>query len=614
MSHPIEDYGLIGDTETAALVCKNGSIDWLCLPRFDSGACFAALLGEPENGRWLIKPLDPDPRVVRRYRGDTMILETEFQVETGAVRLVDFMPIRSESGNARIDVVRIVEGLSGSVPMDMHLVFRFDYGSVVPWVTSEGERLHAVAGPDAVVLDTPVDVRGEGRSTLAEFTVTKGQRVPFVLTWHPSHVGAPDVLDADEALSATTERWHHWIGRCRFTGDHREPVVRSLVTLKALTYAPTGGILAAPTTSLPEALGGSRNWDYRYVWLRDAAFTLYALIMGGYRAEAAAWRDWLLRAVAGDAERLQIMYGVAGERRLPETELPWLPGYEQSPPVRVGNDASDQTQMDVYGEVMDSLWLARVHGLDIEESAWDLQRELLDFLEGNWQMDDHGLWEVRGPRRPFTHSRVMSWVAFDRAVKTVERTGLDGPAERWRALRREIRREILIKGYDPGRNTFVQAYGSTAVDAALLMIPQVGLLPPDDRRVLGTIEAVVQDLQIDDVVIRRYRADQTNDGLPGTEGGFLICSFWLVDALALAGRVEEARRRFAGLLELRNDLGLLAEEYDVQGRRMLGNFPQAFSHVGLISSAHTLADVTKSAAASRGELGRSERSSADASG
>lgn len=603
-SHPIEDYGLIGDTETAALVGRDGSIDWLCLPRFDSGACFAALLGGAEHGHWWIGPSDPDPQVSRRYRGETMVLETEFQTDTGQVRVIDFMPIRGGPGNGRIDVVRIVEGVTGHVPMEMHLTFRFDYGSVVPWVTREGERLHAVAGPDAVVLDTPVAIRGEDRSTVAEFGVGQGERVPFMLTWHPSHISAPDPLDAAEALSTTERWWENWISRCRFEGEHREAVIRSLLTLKTLTYGPTGGILAAPTTSLPEALGGSRNWDYRYVWLRDATFTLYALIMGGYRSEAAAWRDWLLRAVAGNPERLRIMYGLAGERRLPETELPWLPGYEGSLPVRIGNDAADQTQLDVYGELIDSLWLARMHGLEPEEGAWDLQLALLDFLEGNWQQEDHGLWEVRGQRRPFTHSRVMSWVAFDRAVKTVERTSLDGPVERWRAIRHEIRQEVLAKGYDPDRNTFVQTYGSTAVDASLLLIPQVGLLPPRDPRVLGTIDAVIEDLRVDDVLIRRYRTDQIDDGLPGSEGAFLICSFWLVDALALAGRIEEARRRFTGLLGLRNDLGLLAEEYDVKDQRMLGNFPQAFSHVGLIDSAHTLADGNESAAASRGEMGQ----------
>ncbi|MGD2061939.1 MAG: glycoside hydrolase family 15 protein [Acidimicrobiia bacterium] len=604
MSHPIEDYGLIGDTETAALVCRDGSIDWLCLPRFDSGAGFAALLGGPEQGRWKIAPSDPEPTVSRRYRGDTLILETEFRTDTGVVRLTDLMPPRPDPDDGHIDLVRIVEGVSGSVDMEMHLTLRFDYGSVVPWVTRRGHRLHAIAGPDAVVLDTPVAVRGQNQSTVAEFSLTEGERVPFVLTWYPSHRAAPDPMPADEALATTESWWSDWVSQCQFHGEHRDAVVRSLITLKALTFGPTGGIVAAPTTSLPEELGGTRNWDYRYVWLRDATFTLYALIMGGYRSEAAAWRDWLLRAVAGNPENLRIMYGLAGERRIPEMELPWLPGYEGSSPVRIGNAASDQNQLDVYGEVIDALWLARGHGLEQEEGVWAVQLALLEFLEGNWQQEDHGLWEIRGERRHFTHSRVMSWVAFDRAVKTVERTNLEGPVEQWRATRREIRREILTEGYDQQRNTFVQSYGSSAVDAALLLIPQVGLLPPRDRRVLGTIDAVMEDLQVDDVLIRRYRTDQVEDGLSGSEGAFLICSFWLVDALALAGRLDEARRRFTALLELRNDLGLLAEEYDAVDRRMLGNFPQAFSHVGLIDSAHTLADVTRSAAESRGEMGR----------
>lgn len=590
--------------QTAALVGRDGSIDWLCLPRFDSGACFAALLGEPDHGHWQIAPSDPNPRITRRYRGETLVLETEYETDAGTARVVDFMPIRSNPGGDHVDLVRIVEGVSGRLSMETHLTFRFDYGSIVPWVTSEDNRLHAVAGPDAVVLDAPVRLQGKGQSTVAEFDVSAGERVAFVLTWYPSHVDAPDPIDPEDALTATEEWWEDWIDNCAFEGEYREAVVRSLLTLKALTYAPTGGIVAAATTSLPETLGGSRNWDYRYVWLRDATFTLYALIMGGFRSEAAAWRDWLLRVTAGNPEQLHIMYGVAGERRLPEIELSWLPGYAGSLPVRIGNDAAEQTQLDVYGEVIDALWLARLHGLEPEEGFWGMQRSILDYLEDNWQRVDHGLWEVRGPKRPFTHSRLMSWVAFDRAVKTVERTNFDGPVDRWRRIRHEIREEILAKGYDSDRNTFVQSYGSSAVDAALLLIPQVGLLAPDDPRVLGTIDAVIEDLQVGDVLIRRYRTDQVDDGLPGSEGAFLICSFWLVDALALAGRVDEARRRFRALLDLRNDLGLMAEQYGLDDERMLGNFPQAFSHVGLIDSAHTIADVAKSAAASRGEMGR----------
>ncbi|MFP3913243.1 MAG: glycoside hydrolase family 15 protein [Actinomycetota bacterium] len=540
MSRPIEHYGLIGDTETAALVGADGSIDWLCLPRFDSGACFAALLGGPEHGRWRIAPADAGAATRRRYRGDTLVLETEFRTGTGAARLIDFMSPRPDTQSGEIDLVRIVEGISGQVEMEMELAIRFDYGSVVPWVTRREGRLQAVAGPDALTLDTPVETRGEDLRTVAEFTVREGQQVPFVLAWHPSHLPAPDPIDARATLSHTQDWWETWISRCRFQGEHREAVFRSLITLKALTYRPTGGILAAPTTSLPEELGGVRNWDYRYVW---------------------------------------------------------------SSPVRIGNAASVQTQMDVYGEVIDALWLARSHGLEPEQGAWELQRSLLEYLEGNWQAPDHGLWEMRGPRRAFTHSRVMSWVAFDRAVRTVERSRLEGPVERWREIRREIRADVLAHGYDSNRNTFVQTYGAEEVDAALLLIPQVGFLPPTDPRVRGTIDAVIEDLGVDDILVRRYANEAVDDGLPGGEGAFLLCSFWLVDALALAGRVPEARRRFRGLLDLRNDLGLLSEEYDVAGGRMLGNFPQAFSHVGLIDCAHTLQDVTKSAAASRGGIG-----------
>ena len=605
ISHPIEDYGLIGDTETAALVCTDGSIDWLCLPRFDSGACFAALLGGPDHGRWRIAPSDQGATTSRRYRGSTLVLETVFEAGDGVVRLIDFMSPRPDIDSGHTDLIRIVEGVSGRVSMTMELALRFDYGSVVPWVTSDGRRLHAAAGPDAVTLDTPVELRGERLTTVADFSVSEGERIPFVLAWHQSHRPAPEPLDPEAALAETERWWQEWIAHCEFEGEHRQAVIRSLITLKALTYRPTGGIVAAPTTSLPELVGGTRNWDYRYVWLRDATFTLYALTMGGYRSEAAAWRDWLLRAVAGSPDDLRIMYGLAGERRLPEIELTALPGYEGSKPVRIGNAASHQIQLDVYGEVIDALWLARNHGLEAEEGVWELQRSLLEFLEGNWQRDDHGLWEVRGPPRAFTHSRVMSWVAFDRAIKTVERTRLEGPLARWRALRREIHVDVLANGYDPVRNTFVQAYGSREIDAALLLIPQVGFLAPDDKRVLGTIDAVIEDLQVDDVLIHRYASQDVDDGLPGGEGAFLICSFWLVDALALSGRVAEARRRFSDLLELRNDLGLLSEQYDVIDGRMLGNFPQAFSHVGLIDSAQTLQDLTKSAAASRGGMGPS---------
>jgi GH15 family glucan-1,4-alpha-glucosidase len=592
---PIEDYGLIGDTETAGLVCVDGSIDWLCLPRFDSGACFAALLGDRDNGHWRIAPADPSARARRHYLDDTLVLVTEFACGDGAVRLIDFMPPRVATRIDQHDVVRIVEGVRGRVAMEMDLTIRFDYGSIVPWVTTEGGRLRAVAGPNSIVVDTPVELHGEDHATTASFSVGAGDRVPFALTWSPSHVAVPDPVGAEESLSQTVEWWRQWSSRSTAEGDLRATIGRSLITLKALTYAPTGGIVAAPTTSLPEQLGGVRNWDYRYVWLRDATFTLYALITGGYRAEAARWRDWLLRAVAGSPQDLKIMYGLGGERRLPEMELPWLAGYEGSRPVRVGNDAYRQIQLDTFGEVIDTLWLARRAGLEAEEGVWDLERALLEHLETIWQHDDHGLWEVRGPKRSFTHSRLMSWVAFDRAIKTVEESGLEGPVGRWRAIRDEIRAEIMQRGFDADRNTFVQAYGSDALDAALLLVPQVGFLPPTDPRVEGTVDAVIQELGVDDVLVRRYHHRETDDGLSGGEGAFLICSFWLVDALALLGRMDEARHRFEGLLEIRNDLGLLAEEYDPVQERMLGNFPQAFSHVGLIDSACTI----------HGELGRS---------
>lgn len=538
----------------------------------------------------------------RRYREDSLVLETEFRSGNGSVRLIDFMPPRGTTDHHEIDVVRIVEGVHGRVDMEMDLTLRFDYGSVVPWVTRHGNRLRAVAGPDAVMLDTPIEIHGQDKHSVARFSVGVGERVPFVLTWSPSHETSPDPVDAADALEKTETWWRDWTSRARIEGKHRDTVIRSLITLKALTYAPTGGIVAAPTTSLPEEPGGERNWDYRYVWLRDATFTLYALLISGYQEEAAAWRDWLLRAVAGSPEDLRIMYGVAGERRLPEVTLPWLDGYAGSRPVRIGNAAYLQTQMDVYGEVMDSLWTSRNRGLEPEAGAWDLQLALLEFLEGNWATDDNGLWEVRGPARPFTHSRVMSWVAFDRAIKTVQRTTLEGPVERWQAVRDEIHAEVLSRGYDPDRNTFVQSYGSTNMDASLLLIPLVGFLPPDDSRVLGTIDAIIEDLGVDDSLILRYHPEEANDGVGDGEGAFVISSFWLVDALALAGRIDEARRRFDRLLELGNDLGLMAEEYDPSTGRMLGNFPQAFSHVGLIDSVFTLADVTRSPAATRSEI------------
>ena len=591
MSKPIEDYALIGDTETAALVARDGSIDWLCLPRFDSGSCLAALLGDEAHGRWQIAPNGGSKTVRRQYRPGTLILETEMETEGGGtVRVIDTMPIRGRDGGNNADVVRIVEGVRGRVDMRMDLTIRFDYGHLLPWVTRyDNDHLLAVGGPDALSLTTPVETHGENLTTIAEFVVSKGDKVPFVLTWHPSHLPEPSPINPAEAIEDTEKWWREWTDASSYEGEWQDPVHRSLITLKALTYAPTGGIVAAPTTSLPETLGGARNWDYRFVWLRDATFTLQALMMAGHRREALAWRDWLLRAVAGDPDDLQIMYGVAGERRLPELELGWLPGYEGSRPVRTGNAAHQQIQVDVYGELMDAIYTARRMGMKPDETVWDLQKLLLECLEGKWTQPDNGLWEVRGAPRNFTHSRLMSWVAFDRAVKCVEQWALEGPLDHWRDLRRQVRIEIEEHGFDAERNTFTQSYGSPALDASLLLIPQVGFLPPTDRRVLGTIEAIERELSIDENLILRYRPEQTDDGLPGHEGAFLLCSFWMVDAMAMVGRMDEARRRFQHLLELRNDVGLLAEEYDPVSKRMLGNFPQAFSHLGLIASAYNLA-------------------------
>ncbi|HSK05936.1 MAG TPA: glycoside hydrolase family 15 protein [Acidimicrobiia bacterium] len=588
MSKPIEDYALIGDTETAALVARDGSIDWLCLPRFDSGACLAALLGDETNGRWRLAPRGGPARTRRRYRPGTLVLETEMDADGGTVRIIDLMPIRGRDGGNNADVVRIVDGLSGRVEMRMDLTIRFDYGHLVPWVTGADGHVLAVGGPDALTLTTPIPLHGEDLTTVAEFAVSEGDRVPFVLTWHPSHLPEPPRIEPGEALETTEKWWQGWSDLSSYHGEWEEAVDRSLITLKALTYVPTGGVVAAPTTSLPEHLGGSRNWDYRYVWLRDATFTLQTLMMAGHRQEAIAWRDWLLRAVAGDPDDLQIMYGLAGERRLPELELDWLPGYESSRPVRIGNAAHQQIQVDVYGELMDAIFTARRMGVKPEETVWDLQKLLLEKLEGKWAQPDHGLWEVRGEPRHFTHSRLMAWVAFDRAVKCVEQWDLEGPTDLWRRLRSQIRADIEGEGYDADRNTFTQSYRSRALDASLLLIPLVGFLPPTDSRVHGTIDAVERELSIDDTLVLRYRTDMTDDGLPGDEGGFLLCSFWMVDALAMIGRRDEARRRFERLLDLRNDVGLLAEEYDPVTNRMLGNFPQAFSHLGLIDSAFNL--------------------------
>ncbi|WP_030021359.1 glycoside hydrolase family 15 protein [Streptomyces monomycini] len=587
MHAPIEDHALIGDLQTAALVGRNGSVDWLCLPRFDSAACFAALLGDQENGHWLLAPADPDARPERSYRGDSLVLDTVWHTPTGSVKVTDFMPQRDRAP----DLVRIVEGLEGDVPMQGVLRLRFDYGLVVPWVRHVGRCRVAVAGPDSAWLRTEPEVKtyGQGLSTRSDFGVAAGERVAFVLTWHPSHEPRPAEIDPYEALEHTLEDWRAWAAHCRYDGPYRAEVLRSLITLKALTFAPTGGIVAAPTTSLPEELGGVRNWDYRFCWLRDATLTLNSLVTAGYTDEASAWRDWLLRAVAGNPADLQIMYGLGGERRLPEAELPWLGGYAGSTPVRIGNAAVEQRQLDVYGGVLDSFHIARVAGLPSKPHAWNIQRSLLDFLESHWHEPDEGLWEVRGPRRHFVHSKIMAWVAADRAIKAVESDPeLEGDVARWRAMRDEVHREVCEKGYDAERNTFTQSYGSDLLDAATLLIPRLGFLPADDPRVVGTVDAVRAELAHGGL-IRRYSTDATTvDGLPGDEGTFLVCSFWLAEALHLTGRRKEARELFDRLLRLPNDLGLLAEEYDPVAGRQLGNFPQAFSHIGLISTAFTM--------------------------
>ncbi|WP_063731901.1 glycoside hydrolase family 15 protein [Streptomyces sp. RTd22] len=588
MALDIDDYALIGDHQTAALVGRDGSIDWLCLPRFDSAACFAALLGDDDNGHWRLAPKGAGGCTRRAYLEDSLVLESVWETGTGTVKVIDFMPQRDRAP----DVIRIVEGVSGSVEMAGVLRLRFDYGHVIPWVRrTDGHRI-AVAGPDSVWLRSEPEVHTYGKdfSTRSEFTVSAGDRVAFVLTWHPSHEPRPRLVDPYEALRSSLDDWRAWAARCRYRGPYRDAVVRSLITLKALTYEPTGGIVAAPTTSLPERLGGVRNWDYRYCWLRDSTLTLNALLSAGYREEAASWRDWLLRAIAGDPAELQIMYGLGGERRLPEYELPWLEGYGHSAPVRVGNEAVTQRQLDVYGEVLDTFHLARAHGMAPQPHAWKIQSALMDFLESAWQDPDEGLWEVRGPRRHFVHSKVMAWVAADRAVRTIEaHPELNGDTDRWRAMRDAVHREVCDKGYDASRNTFTQSYGSTALDAATLLIPRVGFLPADDPRVIGTIDAVRRELSHDGV-IRRYSTDDTADGLPGSEGAFLACSFWLADALHLSGRRREASDLFDRLLSLRNDVGLLAEEYDPGADRLLGNFPQAFSHIGLVGTALTLSD------------------------
>jgi len=582
----IEDYALLGDLQTAALVERGGSIDWLCFPRFDSDACFAALLGDEENGRWLLAPEHGGtPR--RHYLHDTMVLETIWETDEGSARVLDFMPPRGRAP----DVVRIVEGTGGRVPFRSELVIRFGYGAVVPWVRRVDDARIAVAGPDALCFRTPAHTRGENMRTVSELTVDEGERVPFVLTWFPSHEDPPPAIDPEEALADTESLWREWNVRRGLSLPEawRDLVHRSLMVLKTLTYAPIGGIVAAATTSLPEWIGGVRNWDYRYCWLRDATLTLLALLNGNHADEARAWRAWLLRAVAGDPADLQIMYGVAGERRLTELELSWLSGYEASRPVRIGNAASEQLQLDVYGEVMDALYQARAHGLAIEQPAWSLQKTLLRYLERAWRRPDEGIWEIRGERQHFVHSKVMAWVAFDRAVRSVEQQDVDGPVDRWRALRDEIHADVCEHGWNEELGSFTQSYGSRELDASLLMLPLVGFLPAGDRRVRGTVEAVERELLHDGLVLRYRTREDGVDGLPPGEGVFLPCSFWLVDCLELLGRHAEAHALFERLISLANDVGLLAEEYDPAGERLLGNFPQAFTHLALINSVFNVA-------------------------
>lgn len=582
----IEDYAMIGDCRSAALVARDGSIDWLCWPYFDSPACFAALLGGPEHGHWKIAPEDPHATTTRRYHDDTLILETRFETVEGCVLVIDFMPLRDGAA----DLVRLVKGVHGTVSMSMELILRFDYGASVPWSrpldsddpTGPGMRL--IAGPDKVVLRTPVEIEDVPGSLRARFDVKAGDTVPFVLSRVPSHHADPREIDPLAALTDTERYWRTWANRCQLDGRWTEAIRRSLIVLKALTFVPTGGVVAAPTTSLPEQLGGERNWDYRYCWLRDATLTLQALMLGGYYTEARDWSRWLVRAVAGAPSQVQIMYGLSGERRLPEWEVDWLPGYEGAKPVRVGNGAVGQLQLDVYGEVMDALHQSRLGGVPPDDATWEVQTKLVAHLETVWREPDEGIWEVRGGRQHFTYSKVMAWVAFDRAIKSAERFGLPGPVDHWRRLCKEIHADVCANGFDKTRNAFMQAYGSSEMDASVLMIPLVGFLPPEDPRVIGTVEAVERELMHDGLV-QRYRTSRVDDGLPAGEGAFLACSFWMVDCLVMIGRHADARTLFERLLSLRNDVGLLAEEYDTTHERQVGNFPQAFSHIALVHAA-----------------------------
>jgi GH15 family glucan-1,4-alpha-glucosidase len=582
----IEDYALIGDLQTAALVSREGSIDWCCFPRFDSGACFAALLGDPDHGRWLLAPATEMRKVERRYRPDTLILESVFETDRGTVRAIDFMPPRGQAP----DIVRIVEGLDGSVPMRSELVIRYDFGHIVPWVRRVDHARVATAGPDALCFRTPVEVHGEDLTTVSEFKLQQGERIPFTLMWFASHEELPRSVNAEQALTDTEDYWLDWAAQSNQRGDYEDDIHHSLRVLKALTYAPTGGIVAAATTSLPERIGGARNWDYRFCWLRDATLTLLAMLKAGYVEEARAWGSWLRRAVAGDPADLQIMYGLAGERRLDERELEWLPGYEGSTPVRVGNAASEQVQLDVYGEVLDAAYQSAFHGTP-DADGWSATTKLLEWLEDHWREGDSGLCEMRGPNRHFTHSKVMVWVAFDRAVSICEEFGMPGPVARWRGLRDEIHAEVLARGWNDKKQAFTQYFGSDELDASLLLMPLVRFLPATDERVASTVEAIRRELTIDGLVLRyRSRDDGAVDGLPAGEGVFLPCSFWLANVLALQGKLDEARELFERLLDLRNDVGLLAEEYDPVSGRQLGNFPQAFTHLALVDAAIALSE------------------------
>jgi len=586
----IEDYAFLSDTQTGALVSRDGCVDWLCVPRFDSPACFASLIGDKENGHWRFFPDEEVTAVHRRYRGETLILETELETKSGAVRLIDFMPPRGKNP----DIIRIVEGLRGKVSMHMELIIRFDYGYIVPWVRRRKgfDGLEAIAGPNGLILRTPVETCGKDLTTVAEFTVAKGDRIPFVLTWYASHTDPPRKVNPEHALRDTEVFWGNWAKKFQSEGKWRDAVVRSLITLKGLTYAPTGGLVAALTTSLPEEIGGVRNWDYRYCWLRDAALILLVLLRAGYLEEATSWREWLLRAIAGSPAQMQTIYGVRGERRLIEYEIPWLSGYENSRPVRIGNAASNQFQLDVYGEVLAAAWQGHLAGIKMTEPDWALMVAIMKFLESHWQEPDEGIWEVRGGRQQFTHSKMMAWLAFDRAIKMVENCGCAAREhiDRWQKIRDQIHAQVCERGYNPKKKAFTQVYGSDALDASLLTMPLTGFLPVTDERVRGTIEAIQRELMHDGFVLR-YRPQETGvDGLPGSEGVFLPCSFWLADCLHLLGRKKEARELFERLLEIRNDLGLLAEEYDPRAKRQLGNFPQAFSHVALVSCARILSD------------------------